>query len=250
MKQPSFIDTMRSVPTVLIIFIATGFLSLAALFSAPFDRRKAFYLTLTRIWARTIFGVSGIRVRLHGLNNIEPRRTYVVAANHQSYLDIPATLGYLPLPLRMLAKRELLRIPLFGWAMVAGGHISLDRGNVKDSLRSMRKAGDELKKATASVMVYPEGTRSPDGRIHPFKRGAFHLAVENGLPVLPVAIRGSRESLPKGRNVIMPGYIDVVVGAPIEPQGSSVQAIRALMENSFAAINELFEKPLPESPKK
>ena len=242
MKQPSLTDKLLSAPAVLCIFIATGVLSLAALLSAPFDRKKKFYLLLTQIWGRIIFGVTRIRVHLHGLEHIERGRTYIVAANHQSYLDIPATLGYLPLPLRMLAKKELLRIPLFGWAMLAGGHMSLDRGSPRESLKMIRKAGEDLRCAEASVMVYPEGTRSPDGRIYPFKRGAFHLAAENNLPVLPVAIKGSRDALPKGRNVIMPGRIDVIVGAPIFPEGKGVETIRLLTERTYAAVVELFER--------
>lgn len=159
--------------------------------------------------------------------------------NHQGAYDIFALLAYLPVDFKWLAKEELFKIPIFGWAMGAAGYISIDRKGKKKALQSIERAVAKIRDG-ASVLVFPEGTRSPDGRIHPFKKGGFTLAIKAGVPIVPIAIRGSREVLPRSSLIVKPGKIEIIVGKLIRTDDRSVADRADLMEEVREAIESLF----------
>jgi 1-acyl-sn-glycerol-3-phosphate acyltransferase len=143
-------------------------------------------------------------------------------------MDIPAMLGYLPAQLRIAAKKVLFSVPFMGWHLRRAGHIPIDRGSTERAVESMKQAATYLHDGICAF-VFPEGTRSVDGKLHPFKKGGFKLAVQSGAPVIPVTIIGTRRILPKDSIIFRPGVIDMYVGAPISTRGMSDNDIEALM---------------------
>jgi len=213
------------------VIIYTIILGPAAIIISVFDRSGHCMHYLARYWSRLILFTAGVRVTVLGLENLNPHKQYIIVANHQSLLDIPVTFCYLPLQLRMLAKKELYWIPLFGWAIWMGGHIRLDRSSREQALKVLEKAAEQLRNRDISVMMYPEGTRSSDGTVSKFKSGAFKLALSSGLPIVPVSISGTRFVLPKKSLLIHPGKVAMVIGEaiPVGEKGS-IQDVHILRD--------------------
>ena len=160
--------------------------------------------------------LAGARVRVEPLPAL-PDGPLIFASNHESALDIWVAFKVLPRAFRFIAKAELFRLPIFGAYMRLGGHIPVDRGNHARAVESLRQAGEAVRGGT-SLVVFPEGTRSKDGRVQPFKKGPFVVAMEAGVPVVPVAISGSGHVTPKNVVAVVPGTIRVAVGAPVDPR--------------------------------
>ena len=167
------------------------------------------------IWSKSIVWAAGAKIELHGLDKIDFNKSYVFAGNHQSHIDVVAVFSILPLTVRYIAKKELFRIPLFGWAMSAAGTIKVDRSNREKAIKSIETAGETIKKGV-SVILFPEGTRSPDGEIHAFKKGAFVLASKSSVPVVPISISGTRNILKKHSLRLTPGKVKIVISDPID----------------------------------
>ncbi|MDY6790381.1 MAG: lysophospholipid acyltransferase family protein [Thermodesulfobacteriota bacterium] len=203
----------------LIIFIwivfATFFLGIVAIISSFFSQKGNFPHIIARFWGKSILWVSRIKVTVKGVHNIDPAKSYIFMPNHQSNFDIPVLLGCLPAQFRWLAKAELFRIPLFGRAMRGCGYISIDRSNRKSAFRSLEKAADTIRNGV-SVLIFPEGTRSLDGKIRSFKKGGFVLTVDSGVSIIPVIIHGTWSIMPKNTLRIMPGNVILEVLQPIE----------------------------------
>jgi 1-acyl-sn-glycerol-3-phosphate acyltransferase len=190
-------------------------LSFLVVLAAPFSRIGKPADAVARLWAWTILGIGGIRLKVRGLDRLEPGRHYIFIANHQSYLDIPVLVKSLPrFQLRWIAKKELGYIPFFGWALWAAGHILVDRSDRASAMASFRKAKERIAKG-ASVVIFPEGTRSSGGHMMPFKRGGFLLAAQTKTPIVPVTINGSWAVLPREDWRLKSGEIEVVVDDPI-----------------------------------
>ncbi|MFC1734191.1 lysophospholipid acyltransferase family protein [candidate division KSB1 bacterium] len=206
----------------------------------PFFRRRRYVDFLQRLWMRLILWTCGVRVSVEGLENLEQGKMYVFVANHQSLFDIPACFAVLPARLRMLAKKELFRIPVFGWGMWTVGHIIIDRENREKAVKSVDEAADRLKREDISPVVYPEGTRSPDGKIYPFKKGAFVLAIKSKREVVPLTIIGSRKIAPKKSLVISPGEIHLVIHRPIETDTLTLENRGDLAKKTHDIIVERF----------
>lgn len=170
---------------------------------------------IARFWGQTILWVSGIRVFVKGQHHILPGRSYIYMANHQSNFDIPVLIAALPVQFRWLAKAELFRIPVFGRGMKGCGYISIDRSNRESAFESLNRAAATIRNGT-SVLIFPEGTRSYDGRIQSFKKGGFVLTVDAGVPIIPLIIDGTRSIMPKGRKMITPCNVTLEIMAPIE----------------------------------
>jgi 1-acyl-sn-glycerol-3-phosphate acyltransferase len=168
-----------------------------------------------RFWARSILWVSRAKVSVEGIDHIDPGAAYVYMANHQSMFDILALLGHLPVQFRWVAKKELFSIPIFGYSMARVGYISIDRSNRQSAIQSLHEAAEKIAQGV-SVVVFPEGTRSSDGEIKPFKKGGFYLATGSGRPVVPVVIWGTRHVMPKGKLRISPGPIVLSINSPID----------------------------------
>lgn len=170
---------------------------------------------LPRTWAKIILAAGGVKVKVEGLHNIDKGGPYIFAANHQSQFDIFAMQGCFDFDFRWLAKKELFQIPLFGRAMQLAGYISIDRSHGREALKSLQEAAERIAAGT-SVILFPEGTRSLDGKLHDFKSGGMVLAIKSGVPLVPVGISGTYEILPKGRLLAKPGHVIIRVGKPIE----------------------------------
>jgi 1-acyl-sn-glycerol-3-phosphate acyltransferase len=167
------------------------------------------------IWARFILAASCIKVKVIGLSNIDPSMSYIYMSNHQGNVDIPILQAYLPVQFRWLAKAELFKIPVFGYAMGKAGHISIDRSNRKSAFKSLNNAARIIRNGV-SVLIFPEGTRSSDGNIRYFKNGGFILAVDSGVPIVPVIIHGLWPLMLKNRVFVRPGDIVLEIKKPIE----------------------------------
>lgn len=162
-----------------------------------------------------IVRLSGITLTVDGLSRLDPRRQYLFVVNHQSNFDIPVLVRALPqFQLRWIAKRELLRIPFFGWAMRAAKHIPVDRADSADALKSLQTAQQRMA-AGISVVIFPEGTRGTDGKLLPFKRGGFLLALKTKSTIVPVTINGTGKLLGRGEWRVRPGAVSVTVSEPI-----------------------------------
>jgi 1-acyl-sn-glycerol-3-phosphate acyltransferase len=168
-----------------------------------------------RLWSRSLLAASGARVTYHGLEHASKRDPCIFIANHQSVVDVWAMLCLVPPNTRFVAKRELFRIPIFGWALAATGCVPIDRGNRASAIRSLGVAAQRIRDGR-SVVLFPEGSRSLDGTLGPFKKGAFHLAVRAGVPVVPVAITGSFDVVPPRTLRVAPGAVEVFVESPID----------------------------------
>ncbi len=179
-------------------------------------------------WARIIVWVSGVRVDVLGLENLDARVPRVYMTNHQSFFDIFTLLASLPVDFKFLLKQELMRIPVLGFTMKRARYIAIDRSNPRKAVQSMNEAADRIKAGT-SVVVFPEGTRSEDGRLQPFKRGGFLLALKAGCELVPVTIEGSNRVAPKGSLRIRPGRITLTIGKPISLDGYSKKNVEELM---------------------
>jgi 1-acyl-sn-glycerol-3-phosphate acyltransferase len=193
--------------------------------------------TISKQWAKVILLVTGTRVRIIGREKIAPGSRYVIISNHQSQFDILALVTSIRMQFRWVIKKELLRIPLFGWALYAARNVFIDRGDHEKALASIHRGVDRLPEGV-SVLVFAEGTRSPDGLLGKFKKGGFMISVEKGLPILPVAVKGSRDVLPKGSTVFTPGKIEVVVCDPVDPAGFTHDTISALIDKTHGIIDQ------------
>lgn len=207
--------------------------SLAFLFGLLGWERLAY--SQVRAWARALHLATGVRPRGHGLDNLPAAGSYVIIANHTSHLDGPALIVTLPHPAYFVIKRELARIPIWGNAAVSVGFIAVDRSNTRQSRAQMAKAIDTIRSGRR-IIVFAEGTRSPDGRLQGFKKGGFHIAVDAQAPILPVAINGSHTLFPKGGKVVRSGVVDVIVCEPIPTEGLTKADVPALVEKARNAI--------------
>jgi len=206
------------------LFLLLGTLVMASLacLAGLIDRSGNTTFRIGRMWSRGIVLTSGLRLRTSFESELDPRRPAIFMANHQSLFDIPVLFVTLPGQARMLAKESLFRIPIFGWAIRLGGFISIDRKDRSRAKESFDAAARRLRSGT-SALIFPEGTRSRDGRLLAFQRGGLLLALKSGLPIVPVGIEGTLEVQPKSSFLIRPRTIMVRYGRPIEVEGLGIR---------------------------
>lgn len=166
-------------------------------------------------WGPGLLWAGGAKLEVIGAENADPRRPTIYASNHQSTIDIPALFTAIPVDLRFVCKKELKYVPFIGWYLTLGKHVFVDRKNRSQSIASMEEAGRRIRSGI-NIIIYPEGTRSPDGRILPFKRGAFAVALKARVPICPVTVELSGKLMPKSSWNITPGPIRVKIGPPID----------------------------------
>ncbi|HET9768286.1 MAG TPA: lysophospholipid acyltransferase family protein [Thermoanaerobaculia bacterium] len=230
-----------------LLFGTTGFAVVTVLTGwIPLPHGSRFFFVLARWWSRLLLLSSGVRVRSEQLVPFSPDQVYVFLSNHQSLFDIPVLLATMPVPARFLAKRELFRIPVFGWALQIGGFIPVERGG-KSAGESFRAAAGRVRRG-GSVLLFPEETRSTDGNLLPFKRGGFLLAQKAALPLVPVGIRGTLDARPRHSYRIHPGRVLVRYGEPLPPPGSGRGGSAAAIAQVRAKIAELAGVEAPEEP--
>jgi 1-acyl-sn-glycerol-3-phosphate acyltransferase len=236
---------LRPLLSFLSFIVLTLLGSLLSLPAGLIDRTGDGVLWLARWWARGVLASAGVRVRVRSRAAFDPKKSYVVMPNHISTVDIWAIFVAVPVPLRFIAKKQLGQIPLFGWAMRAGRFIFIDRQNATSARRTIDQAAERIRQG-CSVVIFPEGTRSRDGRLGPFKKGGFHLAINSGAEVVPVAIRGTHEVMPRGAALIRPGTVDIEIGEPIPTTGLGPEDRQRLLEEVRARVESLLNHPLPE----
>lgn len=199
---------------------------------------------MARIWSILLLKASLVRVEVRCLPGIDSRASYVFLANHQSLFDIPALLSTVPGQVRMMAKRSLFRVPVFGWALHAGGFIPIDRGDRSTARQSFASAIERIRGGT-SILLFPEGTRSLEDTLLPFERGGFLLAMKSGLPIVPVGIRGTRVIQRRGVWTIQPGTVTVCYGTPIDVTAYGVRRKRELIAEVRRQVADLAGLALP-----
>ena len=206
------------------ITVYTIVLGAASIVSSLFDRRGYFAHRCARAWSWLILKTTGVRVSVEGLDRITPGTTYIFVSNHQSIYDIPVIFASLPYQLRIIAKESLSRFPVLGWHLKRGGHLFVDRRNpdragILERWRALVSEG-------LSLIIFAEGTRSWDGHVARFKAGSFLLATEAGLPIVPLAVIGTRSVMPKGRLRTEPADVRLIVHAPIQPPSVNAPTIQ------------------------
>jgi 1-acyl-sn-glycerol-3-phosphate acyltransferase len=191
-------------------------------------------------WAPPLLWASGAKLDVRGLEQLEGVRSCMIMSNHQSMLDIAVVYAALPKNLRFVAKRILLWVPFIGWYIWGMGMIAVDRNNRDQAIGALRRAIQLFDhKGGANIMTFPEGTRTRDGRVLPFKKGLFMLAIESGVPIVPMAIEGAHRVLPSDGFHVRPGTVHVNVGAPIETNGLTADDRDALIERVRSAVIDL-----------
>jgi len=203
--------------------------------AALLSRTGNLAFSLAKLWAWIMLKVGRAKPVLKNRHYIKPGQSYVVVSNHQSLFDIPALVTSLGLQFRWIIKKEILRIPLFGYALYASRNIFIDRSKSKDAMAHIREAMDRLPPGT-SVFFFAEGTRSYDGNLLPFKKGGFVMALEKKLPILPVTVNGSRKVLAKNSIVFHPGPIEVIIGEPIDTHEHDTANLEELIEKTRETI--------------
>jgi 1-acyl-sn-glycerol-3-phosphate acyltransferase len=212
------------IPAIAVYTIILGTLSLA---SSLVARSGRFAHQCARLWAWLILATTGVDVQVRGLERVPRGLPYLFVSNHQSIYDIPVIFWFVPFQLRILAKDSLGRFPFLGWHLARTGHVLVERHNPGAGVFKKVKA---VMRAGHSLIVFPEGTRSADGRVARFKGGIFLLAIESGLPIVPVAIDGSRRVMRKGRLTTCPGFVTLQLFDPIDTAGLGKEDARALAE--------------------
>lgn len=205
--------------------------------------RGGVYDWAPRSWARHALRAGGVRVNVEGMQHVHRDRPQVFASNHQSWFDVFALAAVIPGKYRFVAKKELEKIPIFGRAWKAAGHISIDRGDRGSAIRSLEQAGALIREDNSSVVIFPEGTRSWDGTMLPFKKGAFMLALHTGVEIVPAAVVGSRDVLRKGDWRVYARSITVRFGEPVDTSRFSIETRDELIALVRARVAELLAQP-------
>jgi 1-acyl-sn-glycerol-3-phosphate acyltransferase len=240
-RPPTLLNYLHSAIAIPLIYLYTVIMGSISLIVSLFDPGGRRQHWCAQVWCRLIARTAGARVIVHGAEHIQPGTSYVFLSTHQSYMDIPAMLGYLPAQLRIAAKKSLFRIPFMGWHLTRAGHIPIDRSSSAQAVASLQKAAAYLHDGICAF-IFPEGTRSHDGALQPFKKGGFKLAIQARVPITPVTIIGSRQVLPRDSIIFRPGPIDMYVDEPISTAELTDDDIEALMQTVRAAMAKNFRK--------
>jgi 1-acyl-sn-glycerol-3-phosphate acyltransferase len=234
---------MRAVRSAIVwamVLALTVLFGVPAIFAALVPPRGDWFLRFARGWARSVLAVAGISVRVLHAERAERDRSVVVVANHESFCDILVLLATLPMQVRFLAKRSVFRVPVLGWSIAAAGFVPVDREDRSRGAATVEAALRRLE-GGRSLVIFPEETRTSTGNLLPFKRGAAHLALKSGLPLLPMGLAGTFRILPRGSWEISPGPVVVSVGNPIDVAGWSLRerdAVTQAARDEIATLRE------------
>lgn len=220
----------------LVVVLSTMFFSLLGVLGGLVRAPHELYDWIHRTWARSVLAAAGARVEIEGLEHSAPGRAQILVANHQSMLDIWALMAAVPASLRFVAKKELSRIPVFSAACRAAGHVFIDRTRAGEAAESIRAAGERMRREGLTLVLFPEGTRSSDGALGRFRRGAFALAIETRADLVPVAIEGGGRILGRGAKRITPGTIRIRLAPPVPLAGLSAEDRDALVEDTRETV--------------
>jgi 1-acyl-sn-glycerol-3-phosphate acyltransferase len=237
------IDVLR----FLLIAAYTVVCGTGACLASPFDREGRALVWFARRWVAWILATSRVEVLADGLERLPRARPCVYMSNHQSVFDVVAIVATLPVRWKFVAKRELTWIPFFGWALLLSRQVIVDRHDRASSVTSLARAAERVRSG-ASVIIFPEGTRSPDGALREFKSGGFHLAIQAGVPIVPVTVSGSRAITPPSSLRVEAGRVLVRYGEPIPTEGLRVEDRGALKRRVREAIAKGYEPALQDAP--
>lgn len=234
---------INSALAMLVMLLVTPPLSLAAILGALFGASDRTQDALARAWSGSILRAGGVQFRAEGLDNVPRHRPVVILSNHTSWLDVPILAVLVPKRFRFVAKEELRRVPLWGRAWEAAGHISIDRQDTQRAIESLRRAEALVRTDNSAVIIFPEGTRSRTDAMLPFKKGGFRMAVAIGADIVPVGIDGSREALPRDSWRLRRRPIIVRFGSPIRAAEYGEDRLDDLMTAVRGAIDALRHPP-------
>jgi len=231
-----------------VIFVSPGFIlstfahGLVNHFVAMFDANGQRQLRIARAWARSLLWFAGVKVETEGLERLQPGTSYIMVANHLSYMDTPVILTHVPVEFRFLAKEELFRIPFMGWHLHRAGHIPVPLENPRASVKTLMRAAEMIRQRGLSLLIFPEGGRSMDGQLQEFIDGASYLAIKAQVPVVPVALIGTREILAMGSGTFHRGRVRLRVGEPISTVGMGLHDRKRLTEMARERVTEMLVK--------
>lgn len=220
---------------LLLLVIVTILLAILALIAALIEPKGRLYNFISKVWSNTILWISGVKVELIGKEHLRADESYVYVSNHVSNFDIPVVIKAIPGQLRLVFKKELAKIPIFGWQLKLGPYILIDRQNPSKAMQSLNQAIEKIKLGV-SVLLFAEGTRSKDGSIQSFKRGAFTLATRSGKKIVPVTIKGTYEILPKKKFNLRSGKVKLIIDKPIEHDGNTDKISEVSLMNEVRDI--------------
>ncbi|HEX8189245.1 MAG TPA: lysophospholipid acyltransferase family protein [Pyrinomonadaceae bacterium] len=238
-RTPTFLNYVHTALAWPLVALYTVLMATLSLACSPFDRRGRMQHWCASAWSRMIARTALLDVRVRGAEHLREGESYVFLSTHQSWMDVPVMLGYLPAQLRIAAKREVFLIPFLGWHLARAGHIPINRGSTAESIASLRRAA-RLLGGGVSAFLFPEGTRTRDGSLQPLKKGGFRLALESGLPLVPVAIVGTRRAMPRGSTILRAGPVELHLDPPIPTRGLGEADLPALMRRVSEAMESHF----------
>jgi 1-acyl-sn-glycerol-3-phosphate acyltransferase len=224
--------------TTPLIAAATIFMGTLSILASLVDGSGRTQHHLARIWGKMLLAVSLIRVRVEGLEKLDPTASYVFVSNHASYMDIPAILSSLPYQFRFFAKKGLFKIPFLGTHLKRAGHFPVDRSNARHSLKSMSDGAHHITERKISLLLFPEGGRSPMG-LREFREGAAYIAIKAGVPVVPIALIGMREKLPMDSIHIKTGRVTLRIGDPIPTTGMKLANRAELNQRIYDEVKHM-----------
>ena len=204
-----------------------------------FDSKGNATLRVARVWARSLLRLVGVRVEVEGLEKIDRHGHYVFCGNHLSYMDTPVVLTHIPVQFRFLAKDGLFRIPFLGTHLTQAGHVPVPRDDPRAAVKIMTHAAEILQKRAISLLIFPEGGRSADGQLQPFKEGAAYIAIKAQVPLVPIALSGTREIMAVGSAVFRPGVVRLRIGEPIPTEGLILKDRERLTDEAREQITKM-----------
>ncbi len=231
---------MISAPAIILVTAVMG--TIASICSI-WDREGVAQHWLARRWSQMLLACAFVERKASGVEKLDPRGTYVLVANHASFLDIPVILSALPVEIRFFAKKSLFRIPFIGWYL-SRGHLEVERGDARASLKSMLQGAKLIRERGITVLLFPEGGRSPHG-MRPFIEGAAYIAIKAGVPIVPIGLVNTRSVLPMHSLLLRPGRIEIHVGDPIETAGMTPRDRGQLNETLCRQVAELAREAVP-----
>ena len=235
---------IRTIWVAINVLASTIPFSLLVVIGSYLGASSRFYDQIPRYWARWILWATGVRVEVHGVENLSPDSAQIIVSNHVSWYDVLALAAWTPKRYRFVAKKELSRVPLWGHAWVAAGHISVDRTDNQSAVASLDQAGRTILEDNSSVIIFAEGTRSRTGELQPFKKGAFILALQNGIDIVPTAVQGTHHIMSRDSWRIRSGRIIVRYGPPVSPAGYDIRRRDELIARVRSEVEQMLSLPV------